>query len=655
MCKTDETRWDKGLEGNARAIASTQASPLRVLAGPGTGKTFSLMRRVARLLQDTDVNPRKILVCTFTRAAAIDLQQELVNLGVEGSSQVWAGTLHSLCYNILSHVGALEQTQRTPRPLLEFEAKFLRIDLDNPNFGTVNQREKRIKAFSAAWARLQSDDPLWPKDIVDKTFHKELIRWLTNHNAMLIGELVPITLQFLRDNPESEYHSKFDHVIIDEYQDLNKSEQVLLDTLADFGTISVIGDEDQSIYSFKYAHPEGISEFDHTHEGTVDIGLDVCRRCPQNVVKLANSLIYNNRRQQRVLHPYESNPNGEVIIIQWRTMKDEAEGIAKIIKNKINSEMVSQGQVLVLAQRKQFGYLVRDALNNAGILAHSFFHEQALDGDPKRLDNSKSQQAFTLLNLLVNPEDQVALRCWCGFGSQELRKNEWKRLIDYCEEKELSMGDCLFRLSEGEITIPYTIGIKTRYLQLREELAGLEGLLGEELIDIIFPDEEWAQGIRGALSGQELHEADPAKVLEVLKQSITQPELPTDVDFVRVMSLHKAKGLTADMVVIVGCVGGLIPFIDQKLSPPEQRASLEEQRRLFYVAITRPRSTLIISSVTQIEREIAYKMRYPFSSGTPDYFRASTSQFVRELGPTCPTTISGREFLSSIQRSTNSG
>ena len=104
----------------------------------------------------------------------------------------------------------------------------------------------------------------------------------------MVGEVVPESLRYLRENPASEERAAFDHVLVDEYQDLNRAEQVLLDLLAEGGTLTVIGDENQSIYSFKFAHPDGISNFHETHPGTHDETLDECRRCPELVIKLAN-------------------------------------------------------------------------------------------------------------------------------------------------------------------------------------------------------------------------------------------------------------------------------------------------------------------------------------------------------------------------------
>jgi superfamily I DNA/RNA helicase len=639
--------WDEGLEGPARRIAELDHTPMRVLAGPGTGKTFALMRRVARLLQG-GATANRMLVCTFTRTAARDLEGELARLGVEGVDEVRAGTLHAFCFSLLGRAEVLEATGRVPRPLLSFEERFLLEDLDDERFGGIRDRDRRLQAFNAAWARLQSDTPGWPEDPIDQAFHRELAGWLRFHEAMLIGELVPQTLRYLRENPASPYRGAFEHVLVDEYQDLNRAEQVLLDLLAEAGHLIVIGDEDQSIYSFKYAHPQGIATFDESHAGTHDEQLEDCRRCPRLVVEMANTLIANNGdRTPRILRPLPGNPAGEVLVLQWQTIEEEAQGIAEIVQRRIRSEEVEPGRVLVLAPRRQLGYAVRDALNALGVYAHSFFHEEALEGNPKNLDESQAQQAFTLLTLLANPEDRVALRCWCGFGSPSLRSSAWARLRQHCESNGEPPWTALERMASGDLSLPYTQDLARRFQELRRRLIELETRRGETLVDTLFPPgQEWANLVRSLASAIESDDYDAETLRETLRIGITQPELPTDVDYVRVMSLHKSKGLTADLVVVLGCIEGLVPqqYNPRKTILTEQQFE-HEQRRLFYVAITRTKRILILSSVTRLERALAHRMGARVGRGGRTHAATIASRFLAELGPSRPDAVLGTTVL----------
>lgn len=176
----NDRHWADGLTGATRRIAETRQSPLRVLAGPGTGKTFALMRRVMRLLEEGR-NPRGIFVCTFTRTAARDLQNELSLLGVPGAEDVRAGTVHAFCFRLLSRAEVLEATGRVPRPLLKFEERFLLEDLRGVNGEGIRALGKRLNAFAAAWARLQTETPGWPLDRRDRAFYAALEAWVQFH------------------------------------------------------------------------------------------------------------------------------------------------------------------------------------------------------------------------------------------------------------------------------------------------------------------------------------------------------------------------------------------------------------------------------------------------------------------------------------------
>jgi superfamily I DNA/RNA helicase len=462
---------------------------------------------------------------------------------------------------------------------------------------------------------------------------------------MLIGELVPEALRYLRNNPAASELTEFTQVLVDEYQDLNAAEQEVVSLLATTANLTIIGDEDQSIYSFKYAHPEGIEEFHQRNGGTADETLDLCRRCPTAIVEMANEIIRQNRRRtNRALLPHHQNGQGEVRIVQWPSIQAEAEGLARFIQQRVATEQVQPGRVLVLAPRRAFGYAVRDALNAIGIPAHSFFQEEALEGDPKDLADSRKQQAFSLLTLAADPTDAVALRCWCGFGNQTLRTTAWARVRALCDQVGRPLVDVLGDIRDGHVNLPHGGSLRSRLVELQQALQALNALRGQALLDALFPaadaDFQQFRDLVAELSD----DADAAAILSTLRTSITQPELPTDVDYVRVMSLHKSKGLTADLVVVMGCVEGLTPHIDESLGQAEQNAALEEQRRLFYVAITRSRDTLILSSVTSLPRSLAHRLQVRVT-GRGQTVSTITSRFIDELGPTRPNPIRGERLL----------
>lgn len=188
--------------------------------------------------------------------------------------------------------------------------------------------------------------------------------------------------------------------------------------------------------------------------------------------------------------------------------------------------------------------------------------------------------------------------------------------------------------------------IVNHFTDLTEKLHNLEDVVGDQLLFEIFPlGEEWGSPFHNIALSIEEDDYDAQQLLDTLRVGITQPELPTDVDYVRIMSLHKSKGLTANMVIVVGCIEGLIPFIRQDATDEERSRDLEEQRRLFYVAITRPRQTLVLSSITQLPRDLAHRMGARVGSGGRTSANTIASRFLSELGSERPEAVLGEILL----------
>ncbi len=207
--------WDDGLEGPALEIARTDRSPVRVDAGPGTGKTFALMRRVWRLIA-AGADPRRIFVGTFTRTAASDLKKSLRTRNSRCRQHTRWHDSRLLLWPA-STTRRLRMDAAYTTSAFRLRGRFLVEDI-GPEFGTVDERQKRLEAFAAAWARRQSEEPGWPTDPTDRRCHHASLGWLQFHEAMLIGELIAIANSYLRANPAPV----FDHVLVDEYQDLNR-------------------------------------------------------------------------------------------------------------------------------------------------------------------------------------------------------------------------------------------------------------------------------------------------------------------------------------------------------------------------------------------------------------------------------------------------
>lgn len=638
--------WSDGLDPDSPAyqIASSQNQQIRVVAGPGTGKSFAMKRRVARLLE-SGVDPRVILPVTFTRVAAEDLHRELVGMGVPGCEELQGVTLHSLAFRMLSRNHVLEATGRTPRPLNDFEIKPLIADLRDAHNG-VKGVKKRIKAYEAAWARLQHEEPGYIQSPEDLAFTGDLLPCLIFHKAMLIGEVIPQLYGYLRDNPAARERGEFLHVLVDEYQDLNRAEQGVVDLLADNAEVCIVGDDDQSIYSFKHAHPDGIRDWLASRPGADDLAIDECRRCPARVVEMARHFIAHNvnRPVPRAITPRAENGQGEVHIVQYATLAAEVLGVVNTIARMVING-TPPGDILVLAQRSAIGTPVYEGLIARSVPVKSYYAEAELDSE-------YAQHQFALLKLFVDREDRVALRWLLGLGSSTWLSGGYRRVRNYCELSGVAPWQVLEQLDAGVISIPHTGALVRRFRQIQAEAQALEGLQDlTAVVDQLFPvGDDGVRDLR-ALALQVLEDVgdkDRDAFFSELSDAITKPKIPFEIEDVRIMSLHKSKGLSAPVTFVCGCVQGLLPRRSgQDMTEGEQQADLEEQRRLFYVGITWVKADPDHGKPGTLT--LTYSQTMPLADALgagiqPAYVRLgvarlNASPFIGELGPNAPAPV----------------
>ncbi len=639
--------WDTGLEGTALEIAGTDQDRLRVVAGPGTGKSFAMMRRVARLLEQGQ-EPERIMGVTFTRNAAASLVEDVSRLDVLGSEDVRVGTLHSYCFSLLNRADVFNYLNRTPRPLLvipkagslQFEGKVLLDDLVHSSEYGKRESTKRIRAFEAAWARLQSEEPGWPQDEDDRVFQIELINWLKFHEAMLIGELIPEALRFLRNNPAHSSLTDFDHVVVDEYQDLNRAEQEIIDLLSEKGKAAIVGDADQSIYSFRHAHPDGIEDYASRHHRTHDISLTECRRCPTNVVSIADHLIRENHPASSTprLEEMSGNPEGEIHIVQWEDTESEAQGVTRYIRHLIKDRGYDPNEVLVITPRRRLAYRLRDIIQMYDIPVHSFYQEEALE-------ELAAQEAFCIVTLLSNPEDRVALRWWLGRKSSNGLSASYHKLRQHCESSTDHPWGVLDALDRGDLHLSGMSHLLIQFRELKEILGELSELAIADMVERILPEGDASRAALRAIAVLALENSDNiSEFFEYISTHITQPEIP-DGEFVRIMSPQKSKGLTSKIVIVTSCVEGLLPIWDSTLSANEHNEAIREQRRLFYVAITRCTEILVLSSFTSIEYRLAWNIGAQIRNMHGPVGHTITSRFIDELGPDAPRSVLGDEWV----------
>ncbi len=388
-----------------------------------------------------------------------------------------------------------------------------------------------------------------------------------------------------------------------------------------------------------------------SHVGTHDELLNECRRCPQRIVQIANVLIGRNQRlAPKGLNPCAQNGQGEVFIVQHNSVTEEIQTLAEYIDWYLqNHAGMPAGEVLLLANRRMIGNGIRDELNEKAQqhqrpwTAQSFYFEDALD-------TQLAADGFSLLTMLVDPEDRPALRYWLGSDAQDCRSRPYSRLRQYCEQNGQSPRMVLDALAAGTLRLAYTGPLVNRFTELQQRLAVLLPMDVPQLIDSLFADGNPDLAlIRQIALLVAPNVANIREFVSELRVAVTQPELPgPQGNAVRIMSLHKSKGLTARLVVIAGCVSGIIPSIDFQAPLAEQNRQREEQRRLFYVGITRTTETLVLSNAVRMPFAAALQMRMPVAARRGAYAMLQASPFLAELGPAAPARVSGANWRAQV-------
>ena len=627
--------WLEGIEGReARELIESDAEVIRVVAGPGSGKTTCLKRRLHRLVEQRQITPETIFAGTFTRAIARELRDAL-------GEDVRVSTLHSFAYELLrSHPEACQGMRL--RFLLRYEEDALLYDIEDAasSIGNIHKRREALRLLQASRAqRIKYSNA---------RFDGAVRRWLQGHRAMLIGEVVHLCVVGLEGHDIAP--GMFDHVVIDEYQDLTAAEQELVRLIwSGAGSLTVMGDNDQSIYGFRFNHPEGIEDFHLQWPNCDDLTFADNRRCGEEILRVANLMMAEAGSSKPPMEP-KSQRDGSVKAVQWETLDQEIEGLASYVRAK------SEETFLVLVPRRFIGYRLAEAI---GSDAKTSFAEQVLD-------HQIAQEAFATVSLLADTEDFVAARSFLGLHGTN-RKQATRRNADAYSTLPVDIGghDLIRRIATGEVQVsgPGQSHILKRARRAVELIN--RSLTADEIIDEFLdesladqePDQEkqwWlVQDLR------ELHAAacelvalqdtpDLAKAVATLRYRIaTRTPLrvsDTDEPRIKIMTLHSAKGLEADNVVIAGVADQFMPGQDANDS-----SVVAEQRRLLYVAVTRARDSLIISwprriQATDVMRNMG-RSDSIITKGGIKWARASRSRLLPQgLGGV----TAGRKLLASL-------
>jgi DNA helicase II / ATP-dependent DNA helicase PcrA len=620
------------------SLINSDATRVRCVAGPGTGKTWSIKKKVMRIFENPQDIP-KVFAVTYTRLAAEQLKQDLCDPDLEYAGKITASTLHAFAFKILQQEQAIQALGRNSRPCLSTELNVLKHDLAADFNGVKHVREK-LNAFSSMWARLQNEEVGWPQNEEDQRFHLAYQKWMKFHKCISIDELIALVVGYLRDNPVNEVSNKYSHIIVDEYQDLNKADQTFIDLVGINSNMLIVGDDDQSIYSFRNANPEGIREwFDIQQEPKEDIQLTECRRCDGKILTLANTLIRNNSGRIRAdLVPMAGRENlGEIDIVQWNTRNNETDGLAQGIKKLIECNKVPEGEsILVLVPRKEFGIKLKEALDTMGVTDSCL--KTSPDWESKVLG-----EKICLAQLYEDREDLVALRYWLGLKNQNWHREKYRILYEYC----------LQNLSSPTSVLPNAVlceqlkikVLHDRYNELVLILNSLEKKSIDEMLDQLFPLTGETETLGKII--RDIKEDSPEDFSfrkAIIEAIITHTEESSNAK-IQIMTFHGAKGLTSHTVVITGLINGILPTVPNATMTETKK--LEEERRLLFVALTRAKNRVILSSFRKATRGENKNLRLGLS-GNSHYPETQSSLFLSELGPTRPAVIKGDDWLQSI-------
>ena len=577
--ESDPAPWLEGIKGgDAHELIESSSPVIRVVAGPGSGKTTCLKRRIQRLIQKDKINPETIFVGTFTRAIARELREAL-------SAQIKVSTIHSFAYELLRRYPEACQGMRL-RFLLKYEEDALLYDIEDTALNTddIDERRKALRLLQAS--REQRTE------YSNARFDGAVRRWLQRHRAMLIGEVVHLCVVALesQDIPSG----LFDYVVIDEYQDLTAAEQELVRLIwSEAGALTVIGDDDQSIYGFRFNHPKGITDFDQAWPQCKDLTFIDNYRCGERILKTANLMMAEAGSTKPPMNS-KSARTGEMRTVQWKTLDDEIRGLAAYINSH------AEESFLVLVPRRFIG---RRLAKEIGSDARATFSEQAL-GHPI------AQESFAAASLLADQEDLVATRAYLGFHGTKRGHAPRRNAGAYANlPPDIGGSELIRRIANDDIPVS---GAGKSHIKKRAEKAVElieRSLTANEIIDLLFDEvlaEEESNDEKRRWLIEDLRELrsaahellseqdnpDLSKVMATLRYRIATraPLRASELQEprVRIMTLHSAKGLEADNVVISGVADQFMPGI-------KMNSDIAEQKRLLYVAVTRARDSLIIS------------------------------------------------------------
>ncbi|MBP2069774.1 ATP-dependent helicase [Anaerococcus nagyae] len=626
----------EGLNEKQKEAVLHNKGPLLVLAGAGSGKTRVLTTSIANLIENEKVDPRNILAITFTNKAANEMKDRVSNLLNIDVSRLWIGTFHSICARIL----------RMNIEKIGYNSNFTIYDTNDQRtlikeiINDLGYKDEISPRDAQNLISSLKNKSISPKEFLDidgyYRYHNEYYEIYRQYekrkfeyNSLDFDDLIEkVLLLFSKDKDVLKYYqNKFEYVFVDEYQDTNISQYELVKNFAGIHqNVFVVGDADQSIYSFRGADINNILNFEKDFKDAIVIKLEQNYRSTSNILDTANSLIVNNvERKDKEL--WTANGIGDEVLYKNNSVEsEESKFVVDEIKMLIN-EGYSYSDIAILYRTNAQSRPFEEALMKSLI-------DYKVVGGLKFYDRKEIKDLVSYLKVIVNPKDDVALKRIINEPKRGIGNKSVEQLSKIATDNNISILD-LIRSHEYSVLLTDRLKNLSNkfYNPLSEIFENIDKYTITDLINEVLDKSGYLKSLESSYSvedraridnlnefisaASEYEENNPDDTIYDYLENlslISDMEKTEDKDnSILLMTMHSAKGLEFPVVFVVGMDEGLFPG---KRSIDE--GNIEEERRLFYVAITRAREKLYLTS-SQLRR----------SYGKPIYYK--TSRFVDEI------------------------
>ena len=599
------------------AVINTDG-PCLVIAGAGSGKTKVLTHKIAYLMQEKDIKPWNILAITFTNKAANEMKERVESLVGDDAKDMWIGTFHSICVKILrrfidrigfDHSFVIFDTS-DQRTLIKECLKDLKID--------DKMFTDRIVQFEISNAKNDMKEPEEYEAMVKGDYRREKIasvynlyqRRLKENNAIDFDDIINYAIKIFRENDDvlDYYTNKFNYILVDEYQDTNKSQFTLIRLLAKaHGNITVVGDNDQGIYSFRGADISNILNFEKDFKGTKIIKLEQNYRCTQNILNAANSVIKNNEvKYKKKL--WTENEEGALPTFHVSDDEyDEGRYIVEEINHLRREEYYKYSDFAILYRMNSQSRAIEEILRREDI-------PYKIVGGLKFYERKEIKDIIAYLRLINNPSDNLALKRIINEPKRGIGKTSLDKIQAISEQTGIPMYQIIKEADQYGLSRVYSnaqgfieviedlISKKDEYTitelikHTLKETGYTKALEDENSIEAENRIENLEEFLTVAVQFEE-EEADNdlSTFLEGITLSSDIDGMDDEEESVTLMTLHSAKGLEFPVVFLVGMEEGIFPGYKSIGEPKE----LEEERRLCYVGITRAKNNLYLTCSRQ--------------------------------------------------------